>query len=1186
MGNSSSSHGKLHRQYNGAVSSRDHLSSSSSSERFTSGPPSAPGKPYLVVADPADEPDVITVKWKPPARDCGSKITGYIVEHRRTISPHWVKATPGKVQHNQLTLSGLEPGWRYQFRVKAINASGQSPPSIVSDPVTMTVHRTAVVAPVFVCGIEDRVALENDQVKFEVEFEGTPAPKISWFKDGFELFSNRRQRVNTDNGMSTLYIHQAEYSDEGEIKCSATNRAGHAITKARLRLEAPPMVRLPQDYEEGLLLEQNEPMRLKVSVSGRPLPQVTWLHDGEEIRGGDRFEVIHTDKYAALKLACVKRSDRGCYQIQAVNPLGEHMASFLVTVTDRPSQPGKVHVSKTSGKSVTLSWKPPEDDGGCKIGNYIIEYNRVGWDMWLKASTSRQLTADLDDLLEGSEYRFRVKAENPYGMSLPSDVSEPIFLPDIKRGIYKPVVTPALLFEDEEKLIQIQETEMLEYFGRKSKSPEPLSKARKLSVDEVSPPVPKRRKKKSKTDLNSSETDIYKSFSYLDVSAETWQQPIEQKDHWGLPPGLKTNIGSQGDTTNSQITPMNYKTKRNSTDSLLLLNFELGSAPPISLSSPELGSESEGFEEHLRNSYSSSELLYERNLNRFNGYSNDENLSSEAQKIAIYAMDRKNSLRRSPITRRSNDGSEEKSIFSDSDSVHSVVDISKRTNTSSFMSLANSIEEEIVDDVKKIIGDDDTEQSTSFSGLESETSIESDDDYNMSDRSEEKFTNFGSGKRALEHNTSSAFFSTVYYDDDYMSDQKLSDREQSKSPAKWVEKIEGEASTSVAIGSENTERKPSMTTVIPPSNEETSEKSDSMSQDSLNYSNGSTDSGEYSRPDDNKSDTAEISTVETSVDGTYRPRDGIPKYIMLPNPFFKENLSASENSERVKFKLSSDPIGIVPPEIPERETGVSSGVRPSLPVITVTETSDRSPKSVLKKIFVPPFFSKQSNGPDRDMYDDQVTRKKSPGRDSKISWAASNGGDAIVSPVITADTCTNNKDDSSADTDATAVAEMIAIRHYGDIVEQYSGVARRPVAKTYLDFEQLKMAAAIECCDEPVVRFEDGLRDDYGEDGDVDEYCGDEEYYDESGDCSLATLSVQPEAEIDPVTSGEWLSAVVLQQPEMPEPNAVPYLKIFGNLSLAVFGYWLYMCKDEKLSVPVFGFLLFRFFKTQVWDRI
>lgn len=54
--------------------------------------------------------------------------------------------------------------------------------------------------------------------------------------------------------------------------------------------------------------------------------------------------------------------------------------------------------------------------------------------MWLKATTSRHLKADLDDLLEGSEYRFRVKAENPYGISVPSEVSEPVFIADIKRG--------------------------------------------------------------------------------------------------------------------------------------------------------------------------------------------------------------------------------------------------------------------------------------------------------------------------------------------------------------------------------------------------------------------------------------------------------------------------------------------------------------------------------------------------------------------------------------------------------------------------------------------------------------------------------------------------------------------------------------------------------------------------------
>lgn len=102
---------------------------------------------------------------------------------------------------------------------------------------------------------------------------------------------------------------------------------------------------------------------------------------------------------------------------------------------------------------------------------------------------------------------------------------------------------------------------MLEYFGRKSKSPEPSLKLRKLSVDEVSPPVPMRRKKKSKADLNSSESDIYKSLSSFD-HPEIWQQPIEQKDHWGLPPGLKANNGrvSPKDLPNSQkAVTLDYK---------------------------------------------------------------------------------------------------------------------------------------------------------------------------------------------------------------------------------------------------------------------------------------------------------------------------------------------------------------------------------------------------------------------------------------------------------------------------------------------------------------------------------------------------------------------------------------------------------------------------------------------------
>lgn len=70
-----------------------------------------------------------------------------------------------------------------------------------------------------------------------MSFEGVPIPKISWYKDGLEIFSNRCHRINTEGCMSTFVIYEASISDESEIKCSATNRVGYAVTKAYLRVE-------------------------------------------------------------------------------------------------------------------------------------------------------------------------------------------------------------------------------------------------------------------------------------------------------------------------------------------------------------------------------------------------------------------------------------------------------------------------------------------------------------------------------------------------------------------------------------------------------------------------------------------------------------------------------------------------------------------------------------------------------------------------------------------------------------------------------------------------------------------------------------------------------------------------------------------------------------------------------------
>lgn len=177
----------------------------------------APGKPTLVPGDAETAPDVVTIRWEKPLTDGGAPILGYLVEHRRTGSPHWVRATPGLVPYTELTLSGLEPGWRYQFRVAAENIVGLSPPSELSDGLTVTLQRTAISVPRFVQELEDcTTTIENDRVEFHVRVIGTPQPEINWFKDGFEIFSSRRTKILTENDTSLLVIHQAALTDEGK----------------------------------------------------------------------------------------------------------------------------------------------------------------------------------------------------------------------------------------------------------------------------------------------------------------------------------------------------------------------------------------------------------------------------------------------------------------------------------------------------------------------------------------------------------------------------------------------------------------------------------------------------------------------------------------------------------------------------------------------------------------------------------------------------------------------------------------------------------------------------------------------------------------------------------------------------------------------------------------------------------
>lgn len=72
--------------------------------------------------------DHITVKWKKPADNGGSDITGYTLEKMDTDTGRWIPAGEVGPNEDTFTFQGLTPQKKYKLRVKAVNKEGESEP--------------------------------------------------------------------------------------------------------------------------------------------------------------------------------------------------------------------------------------------------------------------------------------------------------------------------------------------------------------------------------------------------------------------------------------------------------------------------------------------------------------------------------------------------------------------------------------------------------------------------------------------------------------------------------------------------------------------------------------------------------------------------------------------------------------------------------------------------------------------------------------------------------------------------------------------------------------------------------------------------------------------------------------------------------------------------------------------------
>ena len=93
--------------------------------------------------------------------------------------------------------------------------------------------------------------------------------------------------------------------------------------------------------------------------------------------------------------------------------------------SDRPSAPnGPFIATDIDGESLMLQWQPPKDGD---VNNYILEKKKHGTNKWTKCSSFiNNPKFTVRNLEPGSEYDFRVMAENDQGVSDALETNEPV----------------------------------------------------------------------------------------------------------------------------------------------------------------------------------------------------------------------------------------------------------------------------------------------------------------------------------------------------------------------------------------------------------------------------------------------------------------------------------------------------------------------------------------------------------------------------------------------------------------------------------------------------------------------------------------------------------------------------------------------------------------------------------------
>lgn len=275
------------------------------------------------------------------------------------------------------------------------------------------------------------VPLDEDAL-FTIELS-QPVP-VQWYKKGIPINESNKYTIIDEGTVKKLIVSECSVDDAVEYSAVVLN----VKTSSRLKVEvveSPPKISVesPKKYK----VKKGHDVDMTVRFSAAPKPTDEWTVDGRVVTKSKRVTKTIDEASATLTIKKVQEDDVGDYTLKLINTHGEATTEIKLIIGREPGRPeGPLIVKNIRQDNLTIEWKPPMDDGGYEVTEYIIEMCDKTKKTWTRVTeVDREiLSYCIENLEQDIEYIFKVIAKNEVGPSEPLE-SEPV---KVKSSFEKP----------------------------------------------------------------------------------------------------------------------------------------------------------------------------------------------------------------------------------------------------------------------------------------------------------------------------------------------------------------------------------------------------------------------------------------------------------------------------------------------------------------------------------------------------------------------------------------------------------------------------------------------------------------------------------------------------------------------------------------------------------------------------